>query len=110
MFAQEIVSRFHSRAEAERALADFEARFRQGGIPDDIPEVSLEAAEEGLAVVQILKLAGLVPSTSEAMRQIAGGGVRVDGDKVSDKALMVAKGGKVVVQVGKRKFARVTLV
>jgi tyrosyl-tRNA synthetase len=110
MFAQEIISRFHGHAEAERALADFEARFRQGGIPEDILEVSLEAPEEGLAVVQILKLAGLVPSTSEAMRQIAGGGIRVDGDKVSDKALMVAKGGKVVVQVGKRKFARVTLV
>jgi len=110
MFAQEIIGRFHSPAAAEAALADFEARFRQGAIPDDIPELSLEAPAEGLAVVQILKQAGLVPSTSEAMRQIAGGGVRLDGEKVSDKGLLVAKGSEVVVQVGKRKFARVKLV
>ena len=110
MFAQEIITRFHSAAAADAALADFEARFRQGAIPDDIPEVSLEAPGEGLAVVQILKQAGLVPSTSEAMRQIAGGGVRLDGEKVSDKGLLVAKGSVVVVQVGKRKFARVSLI
>jgi tyrosyl-tRNA synthetase len=108
-FAQEIIARFHSRAAAEAALADFEARFRQGAIPDDIPEVHLESPPEGLSVLLLLKLAGLVPSTSEAMRQIAGGGVRLDGEKVSDKGLLIAKGSTVVAQVGKRKYARVTL-
>jgi tyrosyl-tRNA synthetase len=108
-FAQEIIARFHSRAAAEAALADFEARFRQGAIPDDIPEVQLEAPPEGLSVLLLLKLAGLVPSTSEAMRQIAGGGVRLDGEKVSDKGLLIAKGSTVVAQVGKRKYARVSL-
>jgi tyrosyl-tRNA synthetase len=110
MFAQEIISRFHNRPAAEAALADFEARFRQGAIPDDIPELALESPAEGLAIVQILKQAGLVPSTSEAMRQIAGGGVRMDGEKVADKGLLLARGSTVVVQVGKRKFARVTLI
>jgi tyrosyl-tRNA synthetase len=108
-FAQEIIARFHSRAAAEAALADFDARFRQGAIPDDIPEVTLDAPAEGLPVSQLLKLAGLVPSTSEAMRQIAGGGVRLNGEKISDKGLVIAKGSTVVAQVGKRKFARVSL-
>ncbi len=108
-FAQEVVARFHSQAAAEAALADFEARFRQGAIPDEMPEFTLEAAADGLSVVQLLKLAGLAPSTSEAMRQIAGGGVKLDGQKVGDKGLMVAKGSTVVAQVGKRKFARVTV-
>ncbi|NWG86777.1 MAG: tyrosine--tRNA ligase [Hydrogenophilaceae bacterium] len=106
-FAQEIVARFHSQAAAEAALADFEARFRQGAMPDEMPEFTLQAGAEGLPVVQLLKLAGLVPSTSEAMRQIAGGGVKLDGEKVCDKGLVVAKGSTVVAQVGKRKFARV---
>ena len=109
LFAQEIVARFHDRAAAEAALADFEARFRQGAIPDDLPEFVFDAPQEGLPITQVLKLAGLVPSTSEAMRSIAGGGVRLDGEKVSDKALTMAKGASVVVQVGKRRFARVTL-
>jgi tyrosyl-tRNA synthetase len=108
-FAQEIITRFHNRAAAEAALADFEARFRQGAIPDDILEVALEAPAEGLPVAQLLKLAGLVPSTSEALRQIAGGGVRLDSEKVSDKGLLIAKGSTVVAQVGKRKYARVSL-
>ena len=109
MFAQEIITRFHDRAAAEAALADFEARFRQGGIPDDLPEFSFDAPEEGLPLTQLLKLAGLVPSTSEAMRSIAGGGVKLGGEKVADKGLMVEKGATVVIQVGKRRFARVSL-
>jgi tyrosyl-tRNA synthetase len=109
MFAQEIITRFHDRAAAERALADFEARFRQGAIPDDIAELTLPGGDGGLAVTQLLKQAGLVASTSEAMRQIEGGGVRLDGEKVSDKGLVVAKGATVVAQVGKRKFARITV-
>ncbi len=106
MLAQEIVERFHSRAAAEQALADFEARFREGAIPDDIPEVLLAGAP--MPVAQLLKQAGLVPSTSEAMRNLAQGGVRIDGARVEDKALKLDP-GTYVVQVGKRRFARVTL-
>ncbi|PPE70472.1 tyrosine--tRNA ligase [Caldimonas thermodepolymerans] len=105
MLAQEIVTRFHSAKAAEEALADFNNRAR-GGIPDEIPEVSLSGAPLGIGAV--LKQAGLAPSTSEAMRLIDGGGVRVDGATVSDKALKLGV-GTYVVQVGKRKFARVTL-
>jgi tyrosyl-tRNA synthetase len=108
LLAQEIVARFHTAAEAERALADFEARFRQGEIPPDLPEVTL-IAPDGLAVAQVLKQAGLTSSTSEALRLIGQGGVRIDGERVSDKGLVVAAGSTVVLQVGKRKFARVTI-
>ena len=109
MFAQEIVARFHDRGAAEAALADFEARFRQGAIPDDLAEFMFEAPEAGLPITQLLKQAGLVPSTSEAMRSIAGGGVKMDGERIGDKGLLVPKGVSVVIQVGKRRFARVTL-
>jgi tyrosyl-tRNA synthetase len=109
MFAQEIITRFHDATAAAGALADFEARFRQGAIPDDIAEFNIACDAAGIALVQVLKQAGLVPSTSEAIRQIAGGGVRLDGEKVSDKALLLQQGATVVVQVGKRKFARVSL-
>ena len=104
-FAQEIVARFHNLAAADAALADFESRFKQGGIPDDMPEVSLP---EGLPIVQVLKQASLTSSTTEAQRMIEQGGVKIDGEKVSDKALKLAS-GIYVLQVGKRKFARVTL-
>jgi tyrosyl-tRNA synthetase len=106
MLAQEMVARFHSAKAAEEALAEFEARFRQGAIPSDIAEVALAGAP--LAIGQLLKQAGLAPSTSEAMRNIEQGGVRVDGERVSDKGLALGA-GTYVVQVGKRKFARVTL-
>lgn len=109
MFAQEIVTRFHSRADAERALADFEARFRQGALPDEMPEFTLPAEGDGLSVVQALKQAQLTASTSEAIRMIGQGGVKADSEKVSDKGLMLPKGATVVLQVGKRKFARVTI-
>jgi tyrosyl-tRNA synthetase len=107
-FAQEIVTRFHSRADAERALADFELRSR-GGIPDEMEEITLTVAGESLGIGQLLKQAGLTPSTAEAFRMIEQGGVKLDGEKVSDKTLVIAKGVTVVAQVGKRKFARVTL-
>ena len=106
-FAQEIVARFHNPAAADAALADFEARFKQGGVPDDMPEIAL-AAPGGLAISQLLKQAALTTSTSEATRMIEQGGVKIDGEKISDKALKVAP-GVYVIQVGKRKFARVTL-
>lgn len=107
-FAQEIVARFHSQASAEAALADFAARHR-GGIPDDIDEVTLTLTENTIGIAQLLKQAGLTPSTGEANRMIEQGGVKLDGEKVSDKALTIGKGVTVVAQVGKRKFARVTL-
>ena len=106
MLAQEIVARFHSSALAQRALADFEARFRDGAVPDDLPEVTVAGAP--IAIAQLLKQAQLVPSTSEAMRNIEQGGVRVDGERVSDKAIKLAA-GTYVIQVGKRRFARVTV-
>jgi tyrosyl-tRNA synthetase len=108
-FAQEIVARFHGAAAAKAALTEFEARFRQGVIPDAIPEVTLKADGDGLGIAQILKQSRLTASTSDALRMIEQGGVRLDGEKVTDKALRVAAGGTVVVQVGKRKFARVTV-
>ena len=108
-FAQEIVARFHDPSAAAAALADFEARFRQGEIPADIPDVTVRAGAEGIAIANLLKEAGLTTSTSEALRMIAQGGIKLDGGKVSDKALRLVAGRQVVVQVGKRKFARVTL-
>ncbi|MEI6720052.1 MAG: tyrosine--tRNA ligase, partial [Betaproteobacteria bacterium] len=88
--AQEIVERFHGRPAAESALADFEARFRHGEIPEDMPEVTLTAPEGGLAVAQMLKQAGLTASTTEAMRMIEQGGVRFDGERLTDRTLKVA--------------------
>jgi len=105
LLGQEIVERFHSRQAAEDALADFVNRSK-GGIPDDIPEVALPGAPLGIG--QLLKQANLCASTSEALRMVEQGGVRIDGAVISDKALKV-EAGTLVVQVGKRKFARVTL-
>ncbi|HSN46301.1 MAG TPA: tyrosine--tRNA ligase [Casimicrobiaceae bacterium] len=107
--AQEIIARFHSRAAAEHALAEFESRFRDGALPENMPEVTLQTAGAGLPVPQLAKQAGIVDSTSEALRLIAQRGLRVDGDVVTDKTLVIAAGRTVVVQAGKRKFARVSL-
>ena len=109
MFAQEIVTRFHGAAAAVDALADFEARFKQGAIPDDISEVTLASIDGGLSIVQVLRQAGLTASTSEAMRMIAQGGVKADGEKVGDKDVLIPSGVTLVLQVGKRKFAKVTV-
>ena len=106
--AQEIVARFHSQAAAEQALADFEARFRDGAVPDDMPEVQVVSNGTALGLVKILREAGLVSSGAEAQRNIEQGGVKIDGQRVDDKALALAP-GQYVVQVGKRKFARVTV-
>lgn len=108
-FAQEIVARFHGAAAADRALNDFEARFKQGAIPDVMPEIRLQANNGGLPITQVLKQAGLTASTSDAMRMIGQGGVKMDGDKISDKTRVLNAGACVVLQVGKRKFARVTI-
>jgi len=106
MLAQEIIARFHSAKAAEEALAAFEARFRDGAIPDDIPEVNIGGAPVG--ILKLLREAGLVASGSEAQRNVEQGGVRVNGDRVEDKSLQLPA-GTYVVQVGKRKFARVNL-
>ena len=105
LLAQEIVDRFHNRQAAEDALADFDHRAR-GGIPDDIPEIALSGAPIGIG--QLLKQTNLCASSSEALRMVEQGGVRIDGATVSDKGLKV-EAGSFVLQVGKRKFARVTL-
>ncbi len=104
--ALEIVARFHGQAAAQGALAAFEARFRDGAIPEDMPEVALAGAP--LGILKLLREAGLAASASEAQRNIEQGGVRVDGVRIEDKSLQLAE-GSYVVQVGKRKFARVTL-
>ncbi len=109
MFAQEIVSRFHSKQDAEAALADFEARFRRGALPDDIPEKTLYAEADGLPIAQVLKQAGLTASTTEALRMIEQGGVKLNGEKVSDKSIKIARGETAVLQVGKRKFVRISV-
>ena len=107
-FAQELVARFHTPAAAVVALDDFNARHR-GGVPDDMPDISVQASGEGIVITQLLKQSQLTASTGEAVRMIEQGGVRLDGDKVVDKLLMIAKGAVVVAQVGKRKFARISV-
>ncbi|NYT22118.1 tyrosine--tRNA ligase [Alcaligenaceae bacterium] len=104
--AQEIVARFHSARHAADALAAFEARFRDGAIPEDMPEVNVGQAPMG--ILKILREAGLAASGSEAQRNVEQGGVRVDGQRIEDKSLQLPA-GTYVVQVGKRKFARITL-
>ncbi|MCS3509787.1 MULTISPECIES: tyrosine--tRNA ligase [Achromobacter] len=106
MLAQEIITRFHSAKAADDALAAFEARFRDGAIPEDMPEVNIGGAPVG--ILKLLREAGLVASGSEAQRNVEQGGVRVNGDRVEDKSLQLPA-GTYVVQVGKRKFARVNL-
>jgi tyrosyl-tRNA synthetase len=108
-FAQEIVERFHGRAAAENAAGEFNSRFRDGALPSEIPEVTLIVPAAGLPIVQLLRQASLAPSATEANRLIEQGGVKIDGEKVTDRALVLAKGSSHVIQVGKRKVARVKL-
>ena len=108
-FAREIVQRFHGNDAAQLAAKNFIARFSHNEIPDDIREVQIAAKGDGLPISQLLKQAELTASTSEALRMIEQGGVRIDGEKVSDKSLKLSRGKRIVVQVGKRKFARVII-
>jgi tyrosyl-tRNA synthetase len=109
-FAREIVERFHGADAARLAAEGFNARFRDHAAPADVPEVTLRApAGTAMAIAQVLKQAGLASSSSEALRLIEQGGVKIDGEKVSDKAQKLARGAQVVIQVGKRKFARITI-
>ncbi|MEO1036727.1 MAG: tyrosine--tRNA ligase [Pseudomonadota bacterium] len=107
--AEEIVSRFHGAGAGTTAREAFLQQFQKGQIPDDIPDVSISVPSDGIALPQLLKSAQLCPSTSEAIRMIGQGAVRIDGDRISDRALRLLPGDPMVVQVGKRRFARVTL-
>lgn len=109
LLGEELVARFHDQTSARQARDNFIARFQKGALPDDLPEVALPASEDGLPIANALKDAGLVSSTSEAMRMLKQGAVRVDGEKVVDRAVRLQKGGPYVSQVGKRKFAKITI-
>lgn len=108
-FAQEIVGRFHSDKYAKIALTKFEARFKHGALPDDIPEMKLHTEGDGLPISRILKLSGLTASTTEALRMVEQGGVRLNGKKVSNKNFILSRGKTAIVQVGKRKFSKVII-
>jgi tyrosyl-tRNA synthetase len=108
-FAKEIVARFHGAHAAVQALEHFDSLFRRGETPEDLAEQVLVAPADGMPLVQVLKACGVCPSASEAQRMIEQGGVKVDGEKVEDKALRLAPGGTYVLQAGKRRFAKVTL-
>jgi tyrosyl-tRNA synthetase len=107
LLAREIVARFHGEAAAEHVHDEFEQRFRHGALPEDMPDLALQAPEGGLVVTQMLKRAGLAPSVTEATRLIEQGGVRLNGERLADKSRRLSRGETVVVQVGKRRFARV---
>ena len=107
ILAVEIVERFHSKEAANLALNDFETRFKKNEIPDEMPQITIEGSTLGIATV--LKQANLVSSSSEGMRMIDQGGVRINGDKISDKNLLLIAGKDYIIQVGKRKFAKVVL-
>ncbi len=109
LLAEEIVTRFHDAAAALSAREDFIARFAKGAMPDEMPEVTLSLEHDSIGVAALLKQAGLTSSTSESFRMIQQGAVKLDGEKVSDRGLSLERGSVVVAQVGKRKFARVTL-
>ena len=107
--AKELIARFHSEQDAEAAHQDFIQRFQKNAIPDEMPEFEFDLTTDGLMIANVLKEANLVASTSEAMRMIKQGAVKLDGDKVEDARLIFSEVKQVVLQVGKRKFARVSL-
>ena len=107
--AEEIITRFHDAASARRARDEFIARFQKGALPDDMPEVTLSLPSDGLAIANLLKEAGLTSSTSEALRMLGQGAVRIDGDRVEDRGMQFTTPASLVLQVGKRRFARVHL-
>ncbi|MDT0629046.1 tyrosine--tRNA ligase [Alteromonas sp. W364] len=107
--AQELIARFHTEQDAEAALQDFIQRFQKNAIPDDMPEFEFALEDDGIAIGNLLKQANLVASTSDAMRMIKQGAVKIDGEKVSDTRFKIEQAGEAVYQVGKRKFARITL-
>jgi len=109
MFAKEIVTRFHNKQDAETAVTNFESRFKHGALPENIPEICLHGENDELPITKILKQTGLTKSTTEALRMIEQKGVKLNGEKVSDKNLKIKSGTTAVIQVGKRKFSKVTI-
>ncbi len=109
LLGEEIVARFHSQTEATAARENFIARFQKGAMPDDIPEKTLHGEGNGLAIANLLKQAGLTQSTSDALRMIRQGAVKIDGERITDSKLLIAPGTAHVYQVGKRRFARVSV-
>lgn len=109
LLGEEIVARFHDQKDAKQARENFIARFQKGAMPDDMPELKLEADENGLPIANLLKEAGLVKSTSDAMRMIRDKAVRIDGERIENSKLIVTAGSTHVFQVGKRRFARVSI-
>ena len=107
--AEEIVARFHDQALAHQAKQAFIDRFQKGNLPEEIPEVTLSVTDGGLVIPNLLKMAQLVSSTSDALRMINQGAVKIDGERVSDTKLIVAAGAEHIFQVGKRRIARVIL-
>jgi tyrosyl-tRNA synthetase len=107
---REIVTRFHDQAAAEAAQEEFIARFQKGALPADMPDVTLQGPADGLGIASLLKDAALVESTSEAFRMIRQGAVRCDGERIADKTLVILPGNTHVIQVGKRRFARVSVI
>ena len=106
---QEIVARFHDQTAAENALATFIARFQKGAMPDEMPELTIDSEGGEIKIANLLKDASLTGSTSDAFRMIKQGAVRIDGERITDKGLLIAAGNTHVFQVGKRRFARVTV-
>jgi tyrosyl-tRNA synthetase len=109
LLAEEIISRFHDAEAAAKAQQDFIQRFQKGAMPDEMPEKTIQIDEDSIGVAAMLKMAGLTSSTSESFRMIQQGAVKLDGEKVTDRALTLAKGTTVIAQVGKRKFAKITI-
>ena len=110
LLAEEIISRFHDTEAATKARENFIARFQKGAMPEDMPELTISADEQTMPIANLLHKAGLVQSTSEGMRMIQQGAVRIDGERIEDKRLQVEVGSCNVYQVGKRRFARVSVV
>jgi tyrosyl-tRNA synthetase len=108
--AMELVERFHNKEAAESAYQDFVQRFQKNQLPDEIPEIELKVPAEGMGIAHVLKQANLVSGTSEAIRMIEQGGVKIDNERVDSKALVLKPGNAYVCQVGKRKFAKISLV
>jgi tyrosyl-tRNA synthetase len=109
LLCEEIIVRFHDQAAADKAKDAFIARFQKGAMPDEMPEIELAAQDGSIAIANLLKQADLVKSTSDAMRMIKQGAVRIDGDRIEDSKLIIAAGTQHVYQVGKRRFARVSV-
>ena len=108
LLGEELVARFHGQPDAIRAREAFVARFQKGQMPEDMPEVTLSVGAEGMPIANVLKETGLVGSTSDAIRMLKQGAVRIDGERIEDRGLVLAAGLSHVLQVGKRRFARVT--